>query len=231
MTALDWRAVFAHVADACRSGGLDLAHPLSLAWLPETTVPHALRTDALGVLVGNTRALWPALRERLADEGELPAQPVDAHVETILRQAVEAVDAPVLVFYAHRRYEGSYLPFQRMAHDAGWLHLSPSHLSLHPQHGPWVALRALVVFDVAGPPPPAPVAPDPCTPCDKPCLAALERAAALDGSDPQSWRAWLEVRDACPEGRASRYGEAQIRYHYTKDREHLPDSTSLPDST
>jgi hypothetical protein len=26
------------------------------------------------------------------------------------------------------------------------------------------------------------------------------------------------MREACPTGRAHRYGEAQIRYHYLKDR-------------
>jgi hypothetical protein len=39
-------------------------------------------------------------------------------------------------------------------------------------------------------------------------------AAAVE----RGWRAWVAVRDACPVGRASRYGDEQIRYHYAKDR-------------
>jgi methylmalonic aciduria homocystinuria type C protein len=32
------------------------------------------------------------------------------------------------------------------------------------------------------------------------------------------WRAWLAVRESCPVGREYRYCDAQIEYHYTKDR-------------
>jgi len=33
-----------------------------------------------------------------------------------------------------------------------------------------------------------------------------------------AWRQWLNVRDACPLGRAYRYGDDQIAYHYRSDR-------------
>ncbi|HTU60663.1 MAG TPA: hypothetical protein VMF89_19560, partial [Polyangiales bacterium] len=29
---------------------------------------------------------------------------------------------------------------------------------------------------------------------------------------------WIGIRDACPHGRDYRYSEAQLRYHYAKDR-------------
>lgn len=45
--------------------------------------------------------------------------------------------------------------------------------------------------------------------------------AALGAED---WRRWLAVRDACPVGRAHRYSDAQIAYHYTKDRGVLRDA-------
>jgi methylmalonic aciduria homocystinuria type C protein len=37
----------------------------------------------------------------------------------------------------------------------------------------------------------------------------------------QRWRAWLEVRDACPIGVAERYPDGQIRWHYAHDRSAL----------
>jgi methylmalonic aciduria homocystinuria type C protein len=33
--------------------------------------------------------------------------------------------------------------------------------------------------------------------------------------------AWIDVRDACPIGKGARYSDAQVRYHYTKDRAYL----------
>jgi methylmalonic aciduria homocystinuria type C protein len=36
-----------------------------------------------------------------------------------------------------------------------------------------------------------------------------------------TWPLWLAVRDACPIGRAHRYDDAQIRYHYARDRSAL----------
>lgn len=204
-------ATVRRIADRCRLGGLDLTHALSLRWLDEALV-RALpdgAIDRLAILIGNTRAIWPFIRQ--ARRGP---DPVERHCELVVAEAVDGLGARL--FHAHRRYDGAYLPLQRIAHQAGMLHLSPSHLSLHGQHGPWVALRALIVVDQPGPTGPAPRAPDPCTPCDKPCLPAL--AAAVAGpDDAASWRRWLAVRDACPVGRVSRYRPPQVAYHYTKD--------------
>ena len=33
----------------------------------------------------------------------------------------------------------------------------------------------------------------------------------------ENWRSWVAIRDACPLGKAHRYSDEQIRYHYTKD--------------
>jgi hypothetical protein len=35
------------------------------------------------------------------------------------------------------------------------------------------------------------------------------------------WHAWLAVRDACPVGRAHRYDDDQLRYHYAGERDAL----------
>ena len=198
------------IAQRCRGGGLDLTHPLSLAWLDDE-LRHALPepTDRLAVLVGNTRAIWPFIQR--APRGP---DPVDRHCERVVAEAVEGLGARL--FHAHQRYGGRYLPMRRIAHRAGMLHLSPSHLSLHREHGPWVALRSLIVLDQPGPAAPAPEAPDPCTPCDKPCLPAMAIARESPDDD-EAWKRWLAVRDACPVGRASRYSGRQIAYHYTKD--------------
>jgi methylmalonic aciduria homocystinuria type C protein len=103
--------------------------------------------------------------------------------------------------------------------------LAPSHLSVHPTFGPWIALRAVAIVAVEGPPGPPPAPLNPCVDCERHCMAAYRRAVAVAGEAAAShaavsdyWTEWLAVRDACPTGRSHRYGDAQVRYHYTKDR-------------
>ena len=109
--------------------------------------------------------------------------------------------------------------------NAGLAVLAPSHLAIHPTFGPWFALRAAIVVDVDGPPP-RPIPARACA-CDHGCGPALARALAA--GPPTSadelrarWRLWLAVRDACPVGRAHRYPDDQLTYHYTGDRAALP---------
>lgn len=160
--------------------------------------------DALGLLVGNTRALWPRFVAAMTEPAlAAEAHPLQRHTE----RAIEAAFPSAPAYYAHRRYADAFLPFQRLAVATGLGALAPSQLVIHPIYGPWFALRAVVV--VPGVPPArAPIA-SPCA-CTGACHAALE--AARGSSD---WRPWLAVRDACGL-RAWRYGDDQIRYHYTR---------------
>ncbi len=211
------------LGDALRPAGLDLVAPLSLAAY-NARVPAAWRVpifgreDALGLVVGNTRALWAPFTAALrADPRRAEAaHPLDAYVRDAVAAAVRfpcdvrwASDAPprgVALLHA--------------AEAAGLLWRSPSGLGVHPVFGPWVALRALLIVDAPPPAVPAPAAP--CGHCEGACgpaFAALcVEAAPHAQAVESSWRAWVAMRDACPRGREHRYGEAQIRYHYLKDR-------------
>ncbi len=133
--------------------------------------------------------------------------PLDHYTE----RTVAAAFPGARVYFGHRRYDGAFVPLQRLAVAAGLGALAPNHLVIHPTLGPWFALRAVVL--VAGPPPPpcAPIA-KPCT-CTATCPAALAAALAAHGAE--SGRAWLAVRDACSLS-AARYSDEQIRYHYLK---------------
>jgi len=159
----------------------------------------------LGILIGNTRALWPRFVEAMRDPGlARDPDPLERYSE----RAIDAAFAGARVYYAHRQYGGAYVPFQRVAVATGLGALAPSRLVIHPVHGPWFALRAIVVVD--GEPPARVPIPQPCR-CEAACATALTVALA----DPMDWRAWLAVRDAC-ELRAARYSDDQVRYHYTK---------------
>lgn len=168
-------------------------------------IGRALGIDALlagsprAILVGNTRAAWPAFVAAAAVDAD--PDPIDRFVERTFPGAL----------YAHRP---PYLPFQRIAVAAGLGTLSPTQLVIHPRFGPWFALRA-IVFEPGPPPPVPPPAPPICT-CTAACTDAF--ATASTATDPF---AWIAVREACTHGRAHRYSDLQIRYHYGKQRDDL----------
>lgn len=192
-------------------------------------LPPVGRARALVIVAGNTRAMWPHV---LASPYAAGPRPVDDHVAEVVHAAIERALAPLSLRPAHAVCFSPDPPprriaMQQLAHVAGLAALTPSHLCVHPIYGPWIALRAAIVIDVEGPPP-APPPPPPCD-CTQGCGPALEHALAASAaaSAPDAtgvrerWRLWVAVRDACPIGRAHRYGENQLRYHYTGDRSAL----------
>jgi hypothetical protein len=168
--------------------GFDIAHQFDASIIGERGV---------GILIGNTRALWPIFVKERRDEPD----PLERYVERVIGALYDRV------FYAHQKYDGAFLPFQKIAIAAGFGALAPSRLVVHPIYGPWFALRAIAIVDGV-PPSRLPIA-QPCH-CEETCAAALDHAFA----NPFEWRAWLAVRDACAL-RAWRYSDEQIEYHYT----------------
>jgi methylmalonic aciduria homocystinuria type C protein len=186
--------------------GLDIAHAFDPALV--ASLAPMLSATRRALLVGNTRALWEPFMAAIARDRELAASadPLERYVEAAIERAFG--DAPV--WFSHRRYDGAFVPFQRIAVATGLGVLAPTQLVIHPVYGPWFALRAIVLVDGEPPAPPAlPVV----TCCTGDCAARLD--VAVGSGD---WRAWLAVRDACNVGRAYRYSEQQITYHYTKNR-------------
>ncbi len=195
---------------------------------------HLAGGPRLGLFVGNTRALWPHF---VAARDNLPElDPLDAYVERTIDHAIasststakvalatdptsapatDPTSAPATGFrattvvYAHRRYDGAFLPFQPLAIACGLAAMSDAGLAVHPTYGPWFALRAVITLDAPSfaIPAAAPIA-KPCA-CTGACEAALAHARDHIGD----WRAWLAVRDACSL-RAYRYSDEQIRFHY-----------------
>jgi hypothetical protein len=188
--------------------GFDIAHAFDASAAAREPGLGVLAGDAqLGILIGNTRALWPRFTEAMRDPLAAGIDPHDPHdpLDRYTERQIAAAFPDARIYYAHRRYDGAFLPLQRLAVAAGLGALAPSQLVIHPIYGPWFALRAVVV--VPGEPPQrAPIA-RPCC-CDASCGDAL--AAAQRSTD---WRDWLAVRDRCSL-RAWRYSDEQIRFHY-----------------
>ena len=217
-------------ASACARRGLDIAVPFPVGAFNAAAeaaerLPDLGREDALAMLVGNTRILWSVFRAALAED---PARreashPLDEYVMQSVTEAASSTGVRHELRWAHAMHPRP-IPIQRIAQQVGLAALSPSHLSVHREFGPWIALRAVVVFDVAGPALSARASSEPCGSCaNRPCVAALDKALgpiaprSLDeiriGAD---WDRWLAVRDACPVGTFHRYSDSQIAYHYTK---------------
>jgi hypothetical protein len=191
---------------ALAEAGFDIVHRFDAAAVARELELPALAGAPLGILIGNTRALWPIFMAR----GELDvADPLERYTE----RAIQAVlPAGARCWFSHQRYDGAFLPFQRLAVATGLGSLSPIQLVIHPTYGPWFALRAVVVCDGS---PPATFPLPPVCRCDATCHDAWARAVATS-DDPKLWRAWLAVRDSCHVGQSWRYGDSQLVYHYTK---------------
>lgn len=190
------------------NAGFDIAYRFDTALLADDPALSIIAGAGgrCALLVGNTRALWPAFVAARAADMHLAADPdpLERYVEQTIARAFP--DAPT--WFAHRRYHGAFLSFQRLAVRVGFGALAPTQLVIHPTYGPWFALRAVVV--VGGDPPPVPP-PVPAYRCTGNCEQAFRTAC-----ETRDWRAWLAVRDACTVGREFRYSDDQITYHYTK---------------
>ena len=188
------------------AAGFDIAHAFDAAAAAREPGLELLAGDArLGLLIGNTRALWPPFSAALATP-ELAADPdpLERYTERTIDVAFGASPG-ARVLYGHRQYDGAFLPLQRLAVVTGLGALAPTQLVIHPTYGPWFALRAVVLLD-GEPPLRAPIA-SPCR-CDASCLDAFARAQRST-----DWRDWLAVRERCSL-QAWRYSDDQIRFHY-----------------
>ena len=225
----EWEDLAERFGGACAEAGLDLSAPFNvrkynLQAFENERLFDFQRPDALGILVGNTRRLWPVFKRALRADASLraDANPLDTYVTSRLRElASHTLRRPFQVVFAHATSPKPF-PIQRLAEAIDFAALSPSHLAIHPQHGPWLALRAIVLVDVEGPPPSLQRLVSPCRGCSAPCVPALRRALEhtppplSEDSIAEHAADWIAIRDACPVGRSSRYEDEQLTYHYTK---------------
>jgi methylmalonic aciduria homocystinuria type C protein len=232
-----WQSLSANVAAAAAEAGFDLVQPFGVAHYNEGAALAEQLEDfgqpnALGLLFANTRLLWPAFTLAYAEDATVAgaAQPLDTYVVARLNAVIaNATGLRRQLVFSHVTQPRAF-PMQRLAERVGLAALSPSHLAIHPLHGPWLALRAVAVIDVAGPAA-APAPPErPCQGCSAPCLPALAHALSVSGAPLSSAAvvaqaaAWIAVRDACPVGQSYRYGQNQLAYHYGLARaQALPD--------
>ncbi|MBX3462072.1 MAG: hypothetical protein KF830_02800 [Planctomycetes bacterium] len=130
---------------------------------------------------------------------------------------------------------GTRLPFEQLGEAAGFGTISPvtGHL-LHPEFGPWVRVRGVVLVDGRpfGPVADASIADrfQPCCGCSRPCVAACP-AGVHDGLGRQdlarcaaqrhveSCAAHCRSRSACPVGSEHRDGEHEHAHRHAQSLE------------
>ena len=190
--------------------------------------------NALALLIGNSRALWPAFLRWLWRQPEpRPANPLDtyteAYVGAAVRKFLSVAGAPDQeTFWAADLTPARLVDMNRAARACGLTYFADEiFLSIHPTYGAWVAFRAVLVFDLpaahlpARPPVPlAPLLSDAEAAAAKRALDAALMAStgselSVDGM-PQ-WRLWEAMRDCVGRGREHKYNPLQSEYHYVKD--------------
>lgn len=241
--SVSWREIRAQVEEQSRSLGFDLVGALPIGAYNRMVDENARIADLgdaknLALVIANTKTLWPVFVQYLRQNPEFlnRPDPLDRYVESCISAMFAELPVRAQLRWAHKP-EPAHVSMQTLAQLAGIGFRNDSHLVVHPVYGQWVALRAVAVLPVHGPGEAFEWTAPPCTACSTGCRPAFAAAMAGEGyprghtTVRENWMSWVAIRDACPLGKAHRYSEEQIRYHYTKDirlldartlREHRP---------
>ena len=221
--------VLESVSAQCLATGFDLVQPFvvqkynsarsGLAALPEFS-----RQETLGLLIGNTRKLWPHFLQHLEREPGLldREHPLDTYVTEKLEKVASQIEPLAELRFSYEK-EARFVALQTVCELSGLAPLRAGMLNIHPTYGPWIALRAVIICDLSVDGIDFSPLPRLATDWEEECQIAFDAAcnAAGDSLSHQDikadWQRWLKVRDTCPIGREHRYGESQILYHYTQD--------------
>lgn len=208
---------------------------------------HALMPGTRSILVvGNGGpALWRAFLADLArDTRHLTHEPHP--LEAFVRREVQRADAALQDVPRRWFFAASDAPvqvdFRLLGYLAGLGADSRLRLLMHPEHGPWVGLRAACFLDAALPPA-TPGGPDLCTGCPAPCVSACPGQAFPQGTwdvdrcsafhaESERCTSTCHARVACPQGAASRYPPEALAYHANSflGRRWLREHLGVPES-
>ncbi|KAJ3025862.1 UNVERIFIED_CONTAM: hypothetical protein HDU68_006564 [Siphonaria sp. JEL0065] len=146
------------------SHGLDLVSPFSVqtynsqclegtAHMPASLppLPTFNRPSTLGLLVANTKAIWPHFIDHAKahrDQVEASENPLDDFVADAIQKTMTNAQVDYKVRYTHD-IDDKFVHFQRLGHAIGFAFLNQTmFLSVHEKVGPWFAYRAVIVLDL-----------------------------------------------------------------------------------
>ena len=217
---------FAAIAPALSAAGINLRGCLRVdrydagippAWRARSLLPSA--RSAL-VLAAGGRALFEAFRA--APEARRRGDPLDAYTRRVAEEVADRLAGRAL--FAFERRGGAFADFVALGRAAGLGAPSRLGLLLHPEFGPWMSIRA-VVLTVQELPETRPLAAfDPCRGCAAPCDRAC-RGAAVAGERfdiagcaatrrvEAACRLRCDARRACVVGTEHRYADVAEAHH------------------
>jgi hypothetical protein len=217
---------FAPVRSVLVEAGLNLFGVLSIARY-DALVPVSWRAAAerpgarSAVLVGAAgRALFTALGR--APEAGLAHDPLDHYTRRVVEATVEPLAGRAM--FAFERRGERYADFVALGRAAGLGAPSRLGLLLHPEFGPWMSLRALMLLPLELPETPLLDAFEPChgcsAPCSEACPGAAVSAAGFDIGRCAETRRRVpgcglkcDARHSCVLGREHRYEDIAEAHH------------------
>jgi hypothetical protein len=194
--------------------------------------PHAPGARSLLVIGNGGAGLWRAFRRRLDGDPWLAREdnPLDAFTRIVVTDAVapfvSELGRPLPIVFPFESGPPA-LSFVHLAECAGLGRASLLGILVHPEFGPWIALRAALLLPFTCDAPRPAEGFDPCPTCvERPCIAACpagavgaegwdvprcgaHRLSAVgDGCD-----AGCHARIACVLGPAHRYPPDSLAFH------------------
>lgn len=206
--------------------GVNLAGVLTIGAYDER-VPSGWRSAALlpsarsaVVLATGGPAFFRAFRE--SPDAQEPIDPLDRFLVRVVEAAVRAEPAAVAGYYFERR--GGFADFMELARVCGLGVPSRLGILIHPEFGPWLAIRALILTERLLAATQGDSGFEPCSGCPAPCAGAcpgdalhaavfdLPRCAAHSERDP-ACQLGCAARRACPVGAPHRYDPDAEAHH------------------
>jgi hypothetical protein len=154
------------------------------ALVPTAWGSRALRPGARSALIvaSGGRALFDAFS--VAPEASLPSDPLDAYTRRVVETAAARLGGGARALFAFEQRGGVYADFVALGQAAGLGAPSRLGLLLHPEFGPWMSIRALLLTErEVAETRPAPGF-DPCGSCAAPCVRACRGAAVPASARP-----------------------------------------------
>src|SRR5262245_41349903 len=115
----EWSRLARRIERLCAARGFDLVHAFAVDGLDDllsegAAAPRQGRRGALGLLVGNTRALWPRFLDAFGADPALfdEPHPIDRYAERSIAEVLSAARIDAAVRWAHRP---PFVPMQRLA--------------------------------------------------------------------------------------------------------------------
>lgn len=237
--------------------GFDIFHSFHPKWYNDSLKRDNLQEQLIvlpevgrGILIGNTKHLWPSFKKWYEEQPPSLQDPLDTYCRERIESSLRKYYAPLCfsIFWSARTHPSQLVSMQRVAMESGFAYHDPTtQLVVHPTYGVWHSYRAVVILSEDSSPqtmPPPKTLPNLLTSNEEErAKEAMKRALEVSdtnnlciqlhggGNDSNMMavcQAWIEMRDCIERGRSEyRFDEDQLMYHYTKDTKFLNSRRTL----